>query len=217
MTSFNTQYAIETIGVIVIDLKEYLYELNTRYGGYYKDPIPGIYFNDMIYPVVTLETEAYKASDYATQKRFSLSDYPRLDEALVDQYGTTLIPQWAVQNKSFFLTDSPRKSIQGFSIATLICKWYISNMVHHNLCEVDIYRELYDYFVPNCEHIVKVPDVVNACRPLLDLVDQFVGYHLWNIYLVENKNTLIHLHRCTDYRIMDWMSKMSTGEWSLPH
>lgn len=215
MIPIETQDAVQTLSMMVIDLKDYVHLLNGQYGHLYRDPVPGIYLTDGLYPIVTYDMEVYRASEYQSQKRFNIEEFETLEEPLLDKNGMVLIPRWTIQNKRFFLTQEPKKTIQGFFIATLLCKWYISNMVHHPLCSVDIDREIYQYFHPQIESGLSIAEISHICRPLLDLIDQFVGYHLWNIYIIENKDTLLHVSRCTDYRIVDWMYKMSSNTWTM--
>jgi len=208
----QVDYLFDRYAIYTADLSEQIYLIRKKYGKHIKDPELGIYWVDKIKPIVKITDRVYRQSDYEKQLCFDIKLLDSLDEPLLDKDANTLLPKGIVDNKDIFLKLEPNLDARAIEIITIVVKNYISSLVLHNAYETPL-AELKNHLKESGHYLIEKGVLQEACLPLLEDIDYFVGHHQWNIYMTEIESIRLHVSRCIDYRIMDWTQRMASGEW----
>lgn len=187
--------------VLVLDMMNYVQRLNTKYGKYFIDPEEGIYVVNRTTPLLTSKSAYYTQKGYA--QRVPLTSLDNVKEAVVDENGAVIIPQYMMLRKDKFLRATPNLPVRAIQIAELIAKEYIDSMLPH-VAPYDYQSDLLKLVKPAGRALVRDGYFESICRRMIVDISLFVRADIWNLYFYRQDNTDLIVQKGVDYRIWKW-------------
>jgi hypothetical protein len=207
---YDLSELLEPQASLTVHLLDFISRLQDRYHALFLEPEPGIYLLNGTSPI--LKTQPYyTVTGYAEQTPLTQLDGIR--ESILDSNGQVVIPQYIMQNKQKFLSSIPKVPVRAIQTACLLVKIQIQELVKHDWSPSHRHTLLAP-FKPECRDDVDYDEIVELCRDLMAVVDDFIGDKLWHVYFVNTVDTDLTVDRAEDFRIIDW-TRMKQQELEL--
>ena len=191
---------LEPQATIIIQLMDFIPRLQDHYQAMFLDPEPGIYMLNGTEPL--LKTGCYYTpSSYAAQQ--SIAQLDNIKESILDSSGSVVIPQYVMQNKSRFLSATPKVPVRALQTASLLVKIRIQELVQHEWSPIRRHSILAP-FKPEYKTKIDYDEIEELCLDLITVVDDFVADKTWHVYFVTTQATDLTIDRAEDFRIIDW-------------
>lgn len=203
-------FVLETEGMLLLNLLDYVQELEFNFGRYFIDPEPGIYFIDSLIPVIRPDCLYYTQASYATQT--PITNLDRYNEPILNEIGEIVIPMSVMRNKARYLTSKPTLPQRAIQIAAHLASAYFEELAPYKHVR-RAREEIRKLLKPEAWHYLDDGYLDLSCERLLRALGHFVNDGVWNIYFTRLVNTDLIVEKSTDYRIMQYMQRVESGEW----
>lgn len=192
---------LEPQASFVIPLLDYIPRLQDRYADYFIPPEPGIYLMNGLTPLLK---SGHYFSESSYKRLQPIHSLDNLQEAVLDDNGTVLIPRYVMRHKAQFLSAIPKVPVRAIQTAYLLIQIHLCQQTCHEWHRVPT-QAITQYIQPQYRHLVLYEDIEDICHSLIRLLDDFINGRRWHIYFTTLHHTDVIVERAEDFRIVDWM------------
>ena len=187
--------------VLVLNLSDYIFELNNKYEKLFKPPPEGIYLVNTTRPILKEGQPYFRISD--KNKNNPLESLDKVEEAIVDENGTIIIPAYIMARRDKMLLAKPNLPLRAYEIAKLIVQEWFDDFLMHKPT-MPYTNEIMEHVLPEGLYYVENNFIERACSSLINQIAKFAKANNWNIYEIKLRNTDLIVERLIDYRIYQW-------------
>lgn len=187
--------------VLVLNLLDYISELDIHYSSYFADPYPGIYIANKVEPVLLPNTVYYTDDGI----RFTLEDFEidKYTGSVTDEYGNMLLSRYVMSMQKSFLSKTPTLPVFAIKIAHIYALSVVDDATPYVRDKTKT-TEAIRYLKPGGYIYVYNGMFSIALDELLKTISEFINNDIWNIYFIKLNNTDLIIEKSIDYRIYEW-------------
>lgn len=201
----------DTHKVIIVNILDYVYELDTKLFDKFKEPPTGFYVGTQVEPAVMLDSNLRVDKIYIKSTDGGLTevtgDISELKDTIYSEDGRVLINSRVMANKDKLLAHYPQLPYRAVRIATLFAKHTLCDLIGEETTEIteELRAEFIEMTDKDFDNLFWSPvkASVSAClRDLRECVVSLVGFDVNNLYKIELENTSLSLLKGPDRRIV---------------